>query len=310
MQSVNIDFANIFADESAIYLDKMQLLWMLIDSHLEQFPGIPIIKRGIHSLKTEVIEIDLALSHSLLAIDRNKLKHKYSFNKKYNLVFQVIGEQIASGGTGAVFASDLIVKPYKDTVRIKQAPRIIKVTTSKSTIEPSVRRMMRIKEAESQRYYKFYETGCKKAVTYYTKYKNKLCKTTFYMVMQRFPGLTLGAYLKKHRSISLETALNLISKCFKVLSSFHEMFGGHGDIHFGNFIYDPESGNMRLIDFDRADSYIPPVNDLIAMKYMIQTMIKEYIIEKVSMQTFAKAFSKEFGMIEKAGGRSERVYRN
>ena len=74
---------------------------------------------------------------------------------------------------------------------------------------------------------------------------------TAYIVMEFIEGITLQEYLKKHKRLKAEDALELLRPVFKALTYVHEAGLIHRDISTDNIMID-KLNNVKLIDFGAA----------------------------------------------------------
>jgi serine/threonine protein kinase len=76
------------------------------------------------------------------------------------------------------------------------------------------------------------------------------CKNFSYIIMSKLPGIDLFEYIRKHGVFSEEDVKPVIQQLLKIVEQMHAKKVIHYDIKPENILYDKESGQISLIDFE------------------------------------------------------------
>jgi hypothetical protein len=294
LEQLNINFAN----PEGIDPIQKEILRQFLDDYFKLNPQATEISKGVHVFSKDGQNISITLSNSLLVIARNKTYHEDFFSVGSDVVLQVVGDhELSRGSSGVVTESNLVIKskkcPY--TVEIKQTNRVIKtVIMNFQGQNPDFSTAIAARNAETHAYFQFYHQGCKKHPTFTITSNGSGYQMKAHMVITKIPGQSLYNYLQTTQKISFDLAQNIISQCFSQLKEYwSKMHNGHGDVNLANFMYDEKTQKIRIIDFDRANQYIPEYNDIISMRYLIQE-IARYIDSPTDEGKLEEPFIAEF----------------
>ena len=73
-----------------------------------------------------------------------------------------------------------------------------------------------------------------------------------YLITTKYP-MTLEDYMEANSIKSLaDMEISMIEKIRRVISKLHNLNIFHGDLHGGNIVIDPKTGDIRIIDFESS----------------------------------------------------------
>jgi hypothetical protein len=287
---MKIDFNNITSQEKLI-------LKSFVEWYLKTNPNNKVINEGEYTFEHNRENVSITLPCSLIIVERNKATHQQLFSGK-NIVLHSIGPTFNGDGTINILKSEWRIKPIKDGLEVKKVSCLIKHKDfhDYSTSSNGIETQKAIKAAEAKVYFAFYHHNAKRKVTYNQVIDGSHIKTSSYMVIPRIEGVTVREYIQDKKIISLEEAISIIGGCFAAIEQYHTKIGGHGDIHMDNFIINPNTGKVSIIDFDRAINYQNPENDICSMRSII-TRILPHIKEQTTFDDMAKNFHHYYDLL-------------
>jgi serine/threonine protein kinase len=83
-----------------------------------------------------------------------------------------------------------------------------------------------------------------------------------FIVLEDFEGLSLGAWLDRQRVFSLEEVLEIAIQVTVSLGEIHDGGVIHKDVNPSNILFNPEMGEVRLIDFGLASAHTSEVPNM------------------------------------------------